>query len=189
MFGSFIFPFFGALFVFSHFSFSLFFDVFLIFPPVFFDFFIFSNGPLPPSDSAGPPPLDSLRRTSLRRTAQNFALFLPSPAPIFALFPSLWGSSRGILVVFEEPGASSVHVWSSRAVMSFGEPPPLGLHTSGPPPFGPHPPGRGVAAPTFSEFGALRSSFCCISHFSVFVHFLLFLFLDIFLNFSVLRIF
>ena len=34
-------------------------------------------------------------------TTQNFALFFPSPAPIFALFVSLWGSYRGILVVFE----------------------------------------------------------------------------------------
>ena len=31
--------------------------------------------------------------------AQNFALFLPFPATI-SLFLSLWGSSRGILVVF-----------------------------------------------------------------------------------------
>ena len=41
---------------------------------------------------------------------QNFALFFPSLAPIFALFLSLWGSSRGILVVFEAPGPSTVHV-------------------------------------------------------------------------------
>ena len=31
----------------------------------------------------------------------TFSVFVPSPAPIFALFLSLWGSSRGILVVFE----------------------------------------------------------------------------------------
>ena len=31
----------------------------------------------------------------------NISRFFPSPAPIFALFLSLWGSSRGILVVFE----------------------------------------------------------------------------------------
>ena len=37
--------------------------------------------------------------------------------PIFALFVSLWGSSRGFLVVFEAPGRSNVHVWSSRAVV------------------------------------------------------------------------
>ena len=49
--------------------------------------------------------------------AQNFALFFPSPAPIFVLFLSFWGSSRGILVVFEAPERSSVHVWSSRAVV------------------------------------------------------------------------
>ena len=35
----------------------------------------------------------------------------------FALFFLLWGSSRGILVVFEVPGRSNVHVWSSRAVV------------------------------------------------------------------------
>ena len=39
----------------------------------------------------------SLRRTPLRRTAQNFARFFPSPAPIFALFFSLSG---GLLVEF-----------------------------------------------------------------------------------------
>ena len=32
--------------------------------------------------------------TPLRRTAQNFALFLPSPAHHLALFVSLWVSSR-----------------------------------------------------------------------------------------------
>ena len=31
--------------------------------------------------------------------------FFPSPAPIFALFVSLWGSSRGFLVVFGSAGA------------------------------------------------------------------------------------
>ena len=49
--------------------------------------------------------------------AQNFALFFPSPAAKFVLFFPLWGSSRGILVVFEAPGHSNVHVWSSRAVV------------------------------------------------------------------------
>ena len=44
-----------------------------------------------------PPPDPPLPRTPLRRTAQNFALFFPSPAPIFALFFSLWGSSRVFL--------------------------------------------------------------------------------------------
>ena len=43
--------------------------------------------------------------------------FFPSPATKFVLFFPLWGSSRGILVVFEAPGASNVHVWNSRAVM------------------------------------------------------------------------
>ena len=40
-----------------------------------------------------------------RRGAQHFALFLfSSPRSHFSLFFSLWGSSRGILVVFEAPG-------------------------------------------------------------------------------------
>ena len=37
--------------------------------------------------------------------AQNFVLFFPCPAAKFVLFFPLWGSSRGILVVFEAPGA------------------------------------------------------------------------------------
>ena len=58
------------------------------------------------------------RRVEPRRVgAQNFALFFPSPATKFVLFFPLWGSSRGILVVFEAPGRSNVHVWSSRAVV------------------------------------------------------------------------
>ena len=36
--------------------------------------------------------------------AQNFALFFPSPATIFTLSSLAWGSSRGIVVVFEAPG-------------------------------------------------------------------------------------
>ena len=38
--------------------------------------------------------------------------FFPSPATKFVLFFPLWGSSRGILVVFEAPGSSNVHVWA-----------------------------------------------------------------------------
>ena len=49
----------------------------------------------------------ALRWTALRRTAQNFALFLPFPATVSLFFVSLWVSSRGILVVF---------VWSAGAV-------------------------------------------------------------------------
>ena len=37
---------------------------------------------------------DPLRRTPLRRTAQNFALFFPSPATVFLLFSSLVGPFR-----------------------------------------------------------------------------------------------
>ena len=43
--------------------------------------------------------------------------FFPSPATKFVLFFPLWGSSRGILVVFEAPGRSNVHVWSSLVVV------------------------------------------------------------------------
>ena len=60
--------------------------------------------------------------------------FFPSPAGKFALFFPLWGSSRGILVVFEAPGRSNVHVWSSRAVVCEPRRPglvgPPGFHTT-----------------------------------------------------------
>ena len=46
----------------------------------------------------------------------KFRVFFPSPAPIFILFFPLCGSSRGILVVFEAPGRSNVHIWSSLVV-------------------------------------------------------------------------
>ena len=49
--------------------------------------------------------------------AQNFALFFPSPATVFILFSLSFGLFRGILVVFEAPGRSNMHVWSSRAVV------------------------------------------------------------------------
>ena len=38
--------------------------------------------------------------------------FFSCPAAKFVLFFPLWGSSRGILVVFEAPGRSNVHVWA-----------------------------------------------------------------------------
>ena len=47
--------------------------------------------------------------------AQNFALFFLSPTG--HSFFSLWGFSRGILVVFEAPGRSNVRVWSSLVVV------------------------------------------------------------------------
>ena len=49
--------------------------------------------------------------------AQKFRAFFPSPATVSFFFVSLWVSSRGILVVFEAPEPSIVHVWSSRAVV------------------------------------------------------------------------
>ena len=48
---------------------------------------------------------------------EKFRVFFSSPTPIFALVVSLWVSSRGILMVFEAPGNSNVHVWSSWAVV------------------------------------------------------------------------
>ena len=46
----------------------------------------------------------------------------------------LWGVSRGILVVFEAPGRSNVHVWSSQAVVCEPRRPglvgPPGFHTT-----------------------------------------------------------
>ena len=66
--------------------------------------------------------------------AQNFALFLPSPATVFILFSLSFGLFRGILVVFEAPGRSNVHVWSSRAVVCEPRRPglvgPPGFHTT-----------------------------------------------------------
>ena len=66
------------------------------------------------------------RRVGARRVgAQNFALFFPSPAPIFALFCLSLGS---ILVVFwwclEAPGPSNVHVWRAETCSLEGP----GLH-------------------------------------------------------------
>ena len=52
----------------------------------------FPLAPDPPSDPPAPDPL-ALGTTPLL-TAQNITLFVPSPAPIFALFVSLWVSSR-----------------------------------------------------------------------------------------------
>ena len=73
--------------------------------------------PLPRTPSAGPtrqtPSAGALCWAPLRPTAQHFALFFPSPATTFALFVSLWGSSRGILVFFFLwPGPSNVRVWA-----------------------------------------------------------------------------
>ena len=56
----------------------------------------------PPTPSAGRP---------FPWTAQNFALFFLSRRKFLPFF-SLWGSSRGILVVFEAPCPQNVHVCS-----------------------------------------------------------------------------
>ena len=74
------------------------------------------------------PPWNPLRGTAIRGTAQNFALFsffatisflsslfFSSFLPQCSFLSSLsWRSSRLILVVFEAPGPSNVHVRSSR---------------------------------------------------------------------------
>ena len=91
--------------------------------------FAWSPGAPPPyCPSAGPP---------LRRTAQNFALFFPSPTSIF--HSSLWGSSRGILVVFWSVGTSNVLVFALRLSCEtpapsapFGVPPFRGPTLPGP---------------------------------------------------------
>ena len=66
--------------------------------------------------------------------AQNFALFFPSPATVFHSFSLSFGLFRGILVVFEAPGRSNVHVWSSGAVVCEPWRPglvgPPGFHTT-----------------------------------------------------------
>ena len=53
----------------------------------------------PPDPSAGPSSARPLSAGPLK-----ISLFFPSPAPIFVLFLSLWGSSRGMLVVFLNSG-------------------------------------------------------------------------------------
>ena len=59
--------------------------------------------------------------------------FFPLPPQFFVLFSLSFGLFRGILVVFEAPGPSNVHVWSSRAVVCEPRRPglvgPPGFHT------------------------------------------------------------
>ena len=65
---------------------------------------------------------------------QNFALFFPLPPQFFFFPPLSFGLFRGILVVFEAPGPSNVHVWSSRGVVCEPRRPglvgPQGFHTT-----------------------------------------------------------
>ena len=60
----------------------------------------------------GAPKGGALRVGPRRVGAQNFALFFPSPATVVHSFFPLFWSFRGILVVFEAPGPSNVHVWA-----------------------------------------------------------------------------
>ena len=58
------------------------------------------------------------RRAGARRVGgPKFRAFFPSSRHNFLSSFSLKGSFRGILVVFEAPGRSNVHVWSSRAAV------------------------------------------------------------------------
>ena len=83
----------------------------------------------PNLEKVGPPRVGS-------RTvgAQNFALFFPLPPNVFDYFSLSFGLFRGILVVFEVPVCSNVHVWSSRAVVCEPRRPglvgPPGFHTT-----------------------------------------------------------
>ena len=56
-----------------------------------------------------PSPLTALPRTALPQDGPIFRSLFPSIPAKFVLFFPLWGSSRGILVVFEELGLSNVH--------------------------------------------------------------------------------
>ena len=62
------------------------------------------------------------------------AFFSLSRHSFLFFIPSLVGLFRGILVVFEAPGRSNVHVWSSRAVVCEPRRPglvgPPGFHTT-----------------------------------------------------------
>ena len=77
------------------------------------------------------------------------AFFALSHRKFHSLF-SLWGFSRGILVVFEAPGRSNVRVWSSLVVMC--EPRRPGL--VGPPGF--HTTARELQTRTFERPGASK---------------------------------
>ena len=55
----------------------------------------------------------SLRPSNFRRTAPNFAFFYFALPLLFSFFsPSLWGSPRGILVVFLKTGTLKCDVWA-----------------------------------------------------------------------------
>ena len=73
-----------------------------------------SAGPPPPD----PPPPDPPPPDPPPPDRPKFRAFFPSPATVFILFSLSFGLFRGILVVFfEAPGRSNVHVWSSRVVV------------------------------------------------------------------------
>ena len=64
---------------------------------------------------------------------KNSRFFFPLPPQFFFFFSLSFGFFRGILVVFEAPGPSNVHVWSYRAVVEPRRPGlvgPPGFHTT-----------------------------------------------------------
>ena len=65
-----------------------------------------------PTHTHTPTPTHTPKGGAPKGGGPKMSLFFPSSSPIFVLFLSLWGSSRGILVVFEAPGPSNVHVWA-----------------------------------------------------------------------------
>ena len=73
-----------------------------------------SKGGLP---KGGAPNLEKVERGAQKGGAPKgggpkFRAFFPSSATIFILLSLSWGSFRGILVVFEAPWPSNVHVWA-----------------------------------------------------------------------------
>ena len=60
----------------------------------------------------GPHSSGPLRGTLPPPDRPKFLPYFPLQHPFSLFFFPLWGSSRGILVVFEAPGPSNVHVWA-----------------------------------------------------------------------------
>ena len=98
--------------------------------------------------SAGPPPPERPKFRSFFSLSRHSFLFF---------IPSLVGLFRGILVVFEAPVRSNVHVWALGLSCETPAAHPSGTHPSGPHPSGPHhigaPPLRGSTTSGPHHFG------------------------------------
>ena len=97
----------------------------------------------------GPEVWGSERRASEGWGGPNFRAFFPL-LPSFSFFFSLWGSSRGILVVFEAQVPSNVHVWAlglSCETPAAGGPEEGGPEEGGPGEGGPGEGGPGEGGP------------------------------------------